>query len=536
MPDDASRTPRNDGEADDPQSTDSANGGSGTEGTAAPAGEEGAAEQSAAGPQEAAEPEKAEEAAPSGESAEPAEEPGEGSAEAPSAGGPAASSEEPAEDAAASASAAAAAPAAPARRRRRWPRVLAWTAAGLALVLLAGVAGAYGYYRSLRGDMIQHDLDSALAEEDRPEKIGDDVNILFIGSDGREDGNADYGGRDFVGERSDSLMLAHISPDSRVTVVNFPRDSLVQIPQCDAYGETEGTTGYYGMINAALFHGGPPCVVKTIESLTDIRIDHFAHLSFVGFRDMVDAIGGVPMCIPEPMKDERSKLDLDAGEQVLDGEQSLSFVRARYEIGDGGDIGRIDRQQMFLGALAAEATSSDVLADPGKLDGLLRAVSAHTATDRDLTLDAMLSLGSTLADSDLDEISFYTVPWTQAPTDPNRVVWREEDAARLFTAIREDRTVDETGLESDGPEGGGSDEDGEDGEKGDDDRDATPDPASGPAPALAQAGAFTLPVALGDDLEGEDGERIEGRDATANPCEDGLGEGTEDEPPAESRR
>src|SRR5690606_21216252 len=100
-----------------------------------------------------------------------------------------------------------------------------------------------------------------------------------------------------------------------------------------------------------------------------------------------DAIGGGPMCIPEPMKDERSKLDLDAGEQVLDGEQSLSFVRARYEIGDGGDIGRIDRQQMFLGALAAEATSSDVLADPGKLDGLLRAVSAHTATDRDLTLD-----------------------------------------------------------------------------------------------------------------------------------------------------
>src|SRR5690606_21605800 len=146
-----------------------------------------------------------------------------------------------------------------------------------------------GDYRSLRGDMIQHDLDRALAEEDRPEKIGDDVHILFIGSDGREDGHADYGRRDVAGARAGGPVLARSSPDRRVAVVNFPRDSLVQIPQCDAYGETEGTTGYYGMINAALFHGGPPCVVKTIESLTDIRIDHFAHLSFVGFRDMVDA-------------------------------------------------------------------------------------------------------------------------------------------------------------------------------------------------------------------------------------------------------
>ncbi|MFW5415238.1 LCP family protein [Nocardiopsis sp. CNT-189] len=492
MPDDEARTPRNDGEADAPQSTDSANGGSGTEGTPAPAGEEGAAE-----PQEAAESEEAAAAA------EPAE-------EKPGSGDPAP---------------AAAAPA----RRRRWPRVAAWTAACLALVLLAGAAGAYGYYRSLRADMVQHDLDSALPEEERPEKIGDDVNILFIGSDGRENGNAAYGGRDFVGERSDSLMLAHISPDSRVTVVNFPRDSLVQIPQCDAYGETEGTTGYYGMINAALFHGGPPCVVKTIESLTDIRIDHFAHLSFVGFRDMVDAIGGVPMCIPEPMRDERSKLDLDAGEQVLDGEESLAFVRARYEIGDGGDIGRIDRQQMFLGALAAEATSSDVLTDPRKLDGLLRAVSAHTATDSDLTLDAMVSLGSTLADSELDEISFYTVPWAQAPTDPNRVVWREEDAARLFTAIREDRPVEETGLETDGSDGS------EDGEEESGEGGPAPEPASGPAPALAGSGPFSLPVSLGDGQDPGD-EGIEGRDATANPCEDGLGEGTEDEPSADGRR
>lgn len=196
--------------------------------------------------------------------------------------------------------------------------------------------------------MVQHDLVALLPEEERPPKISDAVSILFIGSDGREGGNAAYGGRDFVGERSDSLLLAHISPDNRVIVVSFPRDSLVDLPSCEPYGDTEGTDGYYGMINAALFHGGPPCVVKTIESLTQIRIDHFVHLSFVGFREMVDALGGVEMCIPLPLHDERSKLDLEAGTQVLDGEQALAFVRARYEIGDGGDLGRIDRQQMFL--------------------------------------------------------------------------------------------------------------------------------------------------------------------------------------------
>ncbi|GAB3477734.1 LCP family protein [Nocardiopsis coralliicola] len=410
----------------------------------------------------------------------------------------------------------------PAPRKRRRGRIAAWTAVGLVLVLTAGAGGAAAYFRSLRSDMVQHDLGSALVEEERPEKIGDDLNILFIGSDGREDGNAEYGGKDFAGERSDSLMLAHISPDSRVTVVNFPRDSLVQLPECGEYGETEGTAPYYGMINAALFHGGPPCVVKTIESLTDIRIDHFAHLSFVGFRDMVDAVGGVTMCIPEPMEDERAKLDLDAGEQRLDGEESLAFVRARYEIGDGGDIGRIDRQQMFLGALAEEATGSDVLSDPGKLDGLLRAVTAHTATDDDLVFSEMVSIGATLAETDLTDIEFYTVPWTTAPFDPNRVVWREDDAARLFTSIREDRPID-ADLESNGADPSAS---------------PSPSPSASPeadrepgdaGPAGFDGGAAFTPVALDEDGEGADEDSIEGRDATADPCSDGLGEGTDEE-------
>ncbi|WP_052810233.1 LCP family glycopolymer transferase [Streptomonospora alba] len=414
-------------------------------------------------------------------------------------------------------------------RGRRLPRAAAWTAVALVLVLTAGVATAYGYYRSLQGDIIRHDLDTALDEADRPEKIGDDLNILFIGSDGREGGNAAYGGRDFVGERSDALMLAHISTDGRVTVINVPRDSLVDLPECAPYGETEGTPAYHGMINAALFHGGPPCVVKTVESLTGIRVDHFAHLTFVGFREMVDAIGGVEMCIPRPMHDERAKLDLDAGRQRLDGEEALSFVRARYEIGNGGDIGRIDRQQMFLGALADEAADSDLLTHPSQATGMLRALSEHTGTDGAFTLPTMVSIASTLAGTDPSDIAFYTVPWQRAPFDANRVVWDADAAARLFSAVRHDRPVEDRLLitgeqEADGSEGD-ADASGTGDAEGADAASPQTDDASDPVAGTEDAAEPSVSPGGGEPSADEP---ITGRDATSNPCANGLGRGTQD--------
>ncbi|MGQ4268365.1 LCP family protein [Nocardiopsis changdeensis] len=385
--------------------------------------------------------------------------------------------------------------------RRRLRRVVVWTAACLAVLLTAGIATAYGYYHSLRSGMVQHDLEAALDEGERPEKISDAVNILFMGSDGYEEGSTAYT-TEFEGERSDSIMLAHISPDDRVSVISFPRDSLVDLPQCDPYGTAEGTHGYFGMINAAMYHGGPPCVVRTIESLTDVRIDHFVHLSFMSFRDVVDAIGGVDICIPEPMKDERSKLDIPAGQQTLTGDQALSFVRARYEIGDGGDIGRIDRQQMFMAALADQAMRGEVLSDPRKLHGMLTAVTTHSATDNRLTLDRMLSIAVSLSDVDLSDIEFHTVPWYQAPFDPNRILWHEDRAEELFTAVREDRPLpplmaaDEAAVPAEPPGASPSAVD-------------SPSDSPSPEPHAARPG--------------------EGRDATSNPCADGLGFGTGEE-------
>lgn len=387
-------------------------------------------------------------------------------------------------------------------RRSRWRKVLLWTAASLVLAMVALVGGAYAYYQSLRSDMDQHDIDSALVEEDRPDKLDDAVNVLFIGSDGYEEDSPAYSS-EFEGERSDSLMLAHISPDDRASVVSFPRDSLVQLPECDPYGDAEGTSPYHGMLNAAMYHGGPPCVVHSIESLTGIRIDHFVHLSFASFRDVVDAIGGVEMCIPEPMEDERADLDIDEGEQLLDGETALAFVRARYDIGDGGDIGRIDRQQMFLAALADQVMSNEVLTSPRKMDGLAGAVAEHSATDQELTLDRMVSIAFTLADVDLSDIEFHTVPWLQAPYDPNRVIWNEEEAEKLFTAVREGRPLPELMAADDAsvpkePPG--------------------TEPSEAPSPDPSAEPSESPPALPG-----------EGRNATSDPCEDGLGLGTSEE-------
>ncbi|WP_017572848.1 LCP family protein [Nocardiopsis halotolerans] len=383
------------------------------------------------------------------------------------------------------------------RKQRRKRRILLWVAATLVLVLAAGVGTAYGYYRSLRSDMVQYDIDGLLGEEDRPDRLNDSVNILFMGTDGYEEGTTAYETA-FEGKRSDSIMLAHVSPENRVSMISFPRDSLVTLPQCDPYGETEGTPGYFGMINAAMYHGGPPCVVRTIESLTDIRVDHFVHLSFMSFRDVVNAIGGVEMCIPVPMEDGRSGLDLDAGRQTLDGDEALSFVRARYEIGDGGDIGRIDRQQMFLAALADQATSNEVLTSPARLNDILRAVAEHSATDTALTFDRMLSIAVTLSGVELTDIEFHTVPWYQAPSDPNRVLWHEEQAGELFTAVREDRPLP-VSMADEAP---------------------VPQETPGTSPSPVDEDVADASPEADAALPGV------GRDATSDPCSDGLGYGT----------
>jgi LCP family protein required for cell wall assembly len=342
----------------------------------------------------------------------------------------------------------------PAGRRRRLS-ALSWLSIFTTMILIAGSLAAYAAFHDIYGQLDQESIDTD-AFEDRPDPIEGVVNVMIIGSDVRTGENAEYG--DAEGERPDTLIIAHLSPSYEgATLINIPRDSIVDMPGCDATDDRPGMPPSRDMIGVALTLGGPACLWDTVEQLTGIHIDHYVHMDFTGFVDMVDALGGVEMCIPEPIDDPQAHLELDAGNQLLNGEESLGYVRARYSLGDGSDLGRIERQQEFMGAMARKVTSSEVMTSPSSIHSFLGAVAQSVTTDDELTVDTMADIAISMREADMGDIEFITVPSGEDPMDPNRVTWTQPEADQLFQAIAQDEAIDD--------EGGGeeSEEDAEDG-------------------------------------------------------------------------
>ncbi|GAB3665380.1 hypothetical protein GCM10027589_29900 [Actinocorallia lasiicapitis] len=329
------------------------------------------------------------------------------------------------------------------RRPKRKRKVAKWTAIGVAGTLLLGGGAATALLMSL--DPRLPDLPEVTGTRP-PKPANNAMNILIMGTDTRDGANDKYG-RQGEGERSDTTILLHLSATGdKAVALSFPRDSMVKIPDCETGGKT--VTGRTDMINSAFAYGGAACTVKTIETLTQIRIDHFLKVDFTGFKGIVDALGGVEICAPAPINDRDSKLVIErAGLQTINGEQALGWVRVRH-IGDGTDIGRIQRQQQFLASVMKKATSTGVLGNPVKLTKLIRATSSSMAADRGFGMKTMLSLGAKLKDVNLDKIEFKTVPWRYATTEERqasklnngRVFWTD-DAYTLFDAIRLDNKL-----------------------------------------------------------------------------------------------
>ena len=236
-------------------------------------------------------------------------------------------------------------------------------AAGIALLsssVVAAAGGAYAWYR-LEGNINAQDLSSLVGGRPDDEVEVDPttgqsaLNILVMGSDTRAlaDGTGDqYGGEAAdPGARSDTTVLVHLAADRRsAALVSIPRDSMVQIPDCTAQDGTV-VPAHRGMFNSAFSEAGPACTIKTVQSLTGIAVDHYAVVDFSGFRSMVDALGGVTICLPEAIDDKRANLHLPAGRQVVRGEEALAYARVRY-IGDGSDLSRIDLQQALMSSMA----------------------------------------------------------------------------------------------------------------------------------------------------------------------------------------
>ncbi|MFD7133647.1 LCP family protein [Streptomyces sp. NPDC059894] len=329
------------------------------------------------------------------------------------------------------------------RRRRRWVRY----GAGAAAVLVVG-AGAAGWavYAELEGNITPDEAAAAeLARyaQERPTALVKDArNILLIGSDTRSGtGNRAYG-RDSGTERSDTTILLHLAAGRRgATAVSLPRDLMVDVPACRR-PDGSRTEPMFAMFNYAFQAGGSACTIRTVEKLTGIRIDHHVVVDFSGFKEMVDAVDGVEVCLREPVRDKAAKLRLPAGRVTLDGEQALGYVRARKSLGNGSDTDRMDRQQRFLGALVNKVRSDDVLLNPAKLYPVLDAATSALTTDPELaSLRGLYRLVRGLRDIPADRVRFLTVPRESYVYNANRDQLVEPEAERLFGLLRADAPV-----------------------------------------------------------------------------------------------
>ncbi|MFC8424866.1 LCP family protein [Streptomyces sp. NPDC057236] len=336
-------------------------------------------------------------------------------------------------------------------RRAKALKITGLTLAGL-LVLGAGAAG-WAYWQ-LNGNIDSVDINSALGD-DRPAKAvaapspdasatatplpTGSLNILLLGSDSRSgEENRALGGGDGGGARSDTAMVVHLDAGrTAATVVSIPRDTLVDRPSCPLE-DGESTRPASGvMFNTAYEVGGPVCAVKTVESLTDVRMDHYVEIDFSGFARLVDALGGVTVTTEEDIDDDRSHLTLEAGTHHLDGTDALALARTRYDIGDGSDLGRIGLQHQLVKALLEQVAEEDLLTGPTRLYRLADTVTDSLTTDTGLdSLGELTRLAQSLRDLPSDDVTTLTMPVVPAPWDRNRVIADEPEAGELWASLR----------------------------------------------------------------------------------------------------
>jgi len=341
------------------------------------------------------------------------------------------------------------------KKKRRWRKgknagkAFAIFFAGLVFLSTAVGWGFKAYIDNSAQQVDALDPDSQ-AIKDAAAQLGDE-NFLLVGSDTRSGATAEdgVGSEDSVqGARSDTVMIAHVPKNrERVVVVSFPRDLEVTRPACEGWDPKTGKyTGQQhpeerrAKLNTAYMVGGPKCVTKLVQNLSGIAVNHFVGIDFHGFKDMVDAVGGVEVCVERPMKDKELGLVVpEAGKNVrLVGDQALNFVRARKVEGDPtADYGRIIRQQRFLSSLLRKAMSSEVLLNPGKLTKFVKAFSGATFGDN-VGVDQLFTLGQSMQGVEAGRVTFITVPTTGYENERHNEDLRVEDANSLFEAVRQD--------------------------------------------------------------------------------------------------
>jgi LCP family protein required for cell wall assembly len=341
------------------------------------------------------------------------------------------------------------------RRRSRRARIAIGICASLAIIIAVGAVTFYAAYRHLNGNIRQADISHLIGPQPLVSKQHSQAeNIAIIGSDTRQGQGSGYGSsQELVTDQSDTLLIVHIAASRKwAEVMSIPRDSWVSIPSC-LEGNGQHSAPQTFKINEAFALGnldgnhttlGVACTIKTVEHDTGIPIDHFIVVNFDGLKDMVRALGGVPECNTTPIDDPLSGLHLTAGHHVLDGNQALAYVRARYTLGNGSDLERIGRQQAFMSALASKARSK--LLNPLAIYRFLDAATKALTVDTQLGgVGGLYDLGSSLKNMPAGQLSFFTLPnYPRSLVDPSdlaNVMWTQPLDSRIFAAFRNDVPV-----------------------------------------------------------------------------------------------
>jgi LCP family protein required for cell wall assembly len=314
-------------------------------------------------------------------------------------------------------------------RRRRWLYVV-----GAFVVIALVLAG--GAWFAVRQAVARYDRNierfgdpfTQIPTDERPADAAPGaMNVLLLGSDSRISAG-DPSQWTSGAQRTDAIMLVHVQADRKAAyVVSIPRDSWVAIPG-------RGTA----KINAAFSWGGPALMVRTVESVTGVHVDHVVVADFDGFKQLTDDLGGVDIKVPKATRDMRATWT--AGVHHMSGEDALNYVRQRYNL-PGGDFDRVKRQQTWIRAVVRKLVASGTMANPVALDRALTTLSKSVATDAAFDSDRIGALVSSLADMDPGELRFLTMPTAGGGTSADGQMYVKVDraaAGRLFQAVEDD--------------------------------------------------------------------------------------------------
>lgn len=342
------------------------------------------------------------------------------------------------------------------RSRRASSRTAArWAAiavGALALLVLVIALALWWYAGSKMNEIDVPALDPTQADEEQTGEVAgagqlaDTLNVLVVGNSTREGLTEqqllELGTEDDGSRLTDTLMVVQISPNrEKAVVVSFPRDLRVEYPG-------EGAV----KINSVKARGGPNALVNTIQEFSGLDIDHYVEIDMAGFLDLADALGGVEICLDEPLVDDDAGVDLPAGCQTLDSVEALGFVRSRREPTEqfgAGDFGRIAKQQYYMRQAMSQATELGTLANPLKVKRIIDAVASAVTTDQALGLTDMYRVANTLKGVTADDVIMRTVPGTVQTIDGQSFVVHEPGPTTdLFAAMREGGDLGDEGTEA----------------------------------------------------------------------------------------